>query len=87
MEIARHDLSGIPSPKADFEYRGWLVRVETTLADEVCSGHADLLYAEVHRCRVVLTTSRLDLPSAQLALCSKARDFIDEWFQREPEFP
>ncbi|MGJ7506014.1 hypothetical protein [Variovorax sp. GT1P44] len=83
MEDTRRRLPGPLSPDSDFEYRGWLVRVETTLADQVYSGHADLLCDGVHRCRVVLTTSRMDLPSAQLALCSKARDFIDDWCTRD----
>ncbi|MDM0075442.1 hypothetical protein QTH90_13660 [Variovorax sp. J2P1-59] len=83
MEKPRRKLLGPLSPDSEFEYRGWLVRVETTLTDEVYAGHADLLCEGVHKCRVVLATSRLDLPSAQLALCSKARDFIDDWCQRD----
>ncbi|MDM0109792.1 hypothetical protein QTH97_33085 [Variovorax sp. J22R24] len=83
MEKTDRDLDEALSPDTDFEYRGWLVRLETTRADDVWSGHADLLYADVHRCRVVLATSRLDLPSARLALCARARDFIDDWSTRD----
>ena len=68
---------------SEFEYRDWLVRVETTGAGEAFSGHADLYLQSEHLCRVVLSTSRLDRPSAHAALCTKARVFIDEWALRD----
>ena len=58
------------------------MRVEITRAGEAFSGHADLLWDGQQRCRVVLSTSRLDEAGAKLALGSKARDFIDDWMSR-----
>ena len=67
---------------AEFDYRAWVVRVEVTGAGEAFSGRADLLWKGQHKCRLVLSTSRLDAGAARLALSTKARDFIDDWMSR-----
>ena len=67
---------------ADFEYREWVVRVEVTGVREALSGDADLIRKGQHKCRLVLSTSRLDATAARLALGTKARDFIDDWLSR-----
>ena len=67
---------------AEFDYRGWVVRVEVTGAGEAFSGGADLLRKGQHKCRLVLSSSRLDATAARLALGTKARDFIDDWMCR-----
>ena len=66
----------------EFDYREWVVRVEVTDAGEAFSGRADLLRKGQQKCRLVLSTSRLDATAARLALGSKARDFIDDWMSR-----
>mgnify|MGYP001147638115 CR=1 FL=1 len=66
----------------EFDYREWIVRVEVTGAGEAFSGRADLLRKGQHKCRLVLSTSRLDSTAATLALGTKARDFIDDWMSR-----
>lgn len=68
--------------EADFVHRDWIVRVEIEPAGEAFSGHADLYWQGHHKCRVALSTSRLDPTSARLALCAKARDFVDGWIAR-----
>ena len=72
---------------ADFNYREWMVRVEVTGAGEAFSGRADLLRKGQHKCRLVLSTSRLDATAATLALGTKARDFIDDWMSRNETGP
>jgi hypothetical protein len=72
---------------ADFHYREWVVRVEVSGAGEAFSGRADLLRKGQHRCRLVLSTSRLDASAARLALGTKARDFIDDWMSRNETGP
>ena len=67
---------------ADFEYRGWLVKIDLNKDGAGFSGHADLHYDGKYKCRVVLATNGLDDRSARWALDSKARDFIDEWTMR-----
>ena len=67
---------------AQFGYREWVVRVEITGAGEAFSGRADMFRKGQHKCRLVLSTSRLDATAAKLALCTKARDFIDDWMSR-----
>lgn len=67
---------------AHFEYREWEVRVEVTGAGEAFSGRADLLRKGEHKCRLVLSTTRLDATAARLALGTKARNFIDNWISR-----
>jgi len=67
---------------ANFEYREWVVRVEVTDAGEGFLGGADLLRKGQHKCRLVLSTSRLDATAARHALGTKARDFIDDWLSR-----
>lgn len=67
---------------ADFEYRGWLVKIEIDHVDNYFSGHADLHHDGKYKCRLVLATTGLDSSSARWALDSKARDFIDEWTMR-----
>lgn len=64
---------------SEFEYRGSVVRVEIESPGEAFSGHADLHWKGQQKCRVALTTPRLAPVSARLALCTKARDFIDNW--------
>ena len=65
-----------------FNYRKWVVRVEITGAGEAFSGRADLFRNGRHKCRLVLSTARLDATAAKLELCTKARDFIDVWMSR-----
>ena len=67
---------------SEFDYREWLVRVEVTGDGEAFSGRADLRRKGQHKCRLVLSTSRLDAGAARLALSTKARDFIDDWMSR-----
>lgn len=67
---------------SEFEYRGWLVRIETTGSAEVWSGHAELYLNGDHKCRLALSTNRKDSSSACWALDSKARNFIDDWTTR-----
>lgn len=67
---------------ADFDYREWVVRVEITSAGEAFSAHADLFWEGQHKCRMALSSSRLDERAARLALCAKARGFIDDWMSR-----
>ena len=64
---------------ADYEYRGWRIKVEASHVGNAYSGHADLYRKGQHKCRVVLTTSRLDEATARSALHKKACDFIDDW--------
>lgn len=64
---------------SEFEYRGSVVRVKTESPGEAFSGHADLHWKGQQKGRVALSTSRLDPVSARLAMCMKARDFIDNW--------
>jgi len=71
----------------EFDYREWVVRVEVTGAGDAFSGRADLLRKGQHKCRLVLSTSRLDATAARLALGTKARDFIDEWMSRHETGP
>lgn len=73
--------------EVDFDYCGWVVRVEVTGAGEAFSGRADLLRKGQHKCRLVLSTSRLDSTAARLALGAKARDFIDDWVSRNETGP
>ena len=70
---------GMNMRPADFEYRGWLVKIEIDHVDNYFSGHADLHHEGKSKCRLVLATTGLDINSARWALDSKARDFIDEW--------
>ena len=67
---------------AEFDYRGWEVRVEVTGDGRAFAGRADLLRKGQNKCRLVLSTSRLDATAAGLALGTKARDFIDDWMSR-----
>ena len=67
---------------AEFDYRAWVVRVEVTGAGEAFSGRADLLWKGQHKCRLVLSTARLDAIAARVALGTKARDYIDDWMSR-----
>ena len=62
---------------SEFEYRGSVVGVKTESPGKAFSGHADLHWKGQQKCRVALSTSRLDPVSARLAMCMKARDFID----------
>ena len=68
---------------ADFEYREWLVSVEITSGGEASSGHAVLFLQGQQKCRVVLTSLRLNETETRLALGTKARDFIDDWMSRD----
>ena len=67
---------------SEFDYRGWLVRVEVKGAGAAFSGRADLLRKGQHKCRLVLSNSRVDATAARVALDTKARDFIDDWMSR-----
>ena len=68
---------------ADFDYREWLVSIEITCAGEALSGHADLFWEGQQKCRVVLSSLRLNEAETRLALGTKARAFIDDWMSRE----
>lgn len=66
----------------DFEYRGWLVRLEITGSGEVITGRADLHYDGHYKCRMALASPHHGVASARAALEAKAKDFIDEWASR-----
>ena len=67
---------------SEFDYREWLVRVEVTGDGEAFSGRADLRRKGQHKCRLVLSTARLDATAASVVLGAKARDYIDDWMSR-----
>ena len=60
----------------NFEYREREVRVEVSGAGEAFSGRANLLRKGEHKCRLVLSTMRLDATAARLA-----------WARKSPRLP
>lgn len=66
----------------NFEYRGWHVQLEVTRSGSTFSISADLRLQGQQKCRLVLSTTREDLVSAQWALDSKVRDYIDNYLTR-----
>lgn len=61
---------------------GWY-RWRSQAAEKRLQAHAVLFLQGQQKCRVVLTSLRLNETETRLALGTKARDFIDDWMSRD----